>query len=95
MIRQHLRNHVVAYVALFFAITGSAAAVNGIDFRAAGGGEVRAISGTAIKVGEEQVLLRGGGIKLVGRCTRNGGVVSIDGSGDRVLTAYSVSEQLD
>jgi hypothetical protein len=96
----HLRAHGVAYVALFFAISGSAAAVESIDGRQGNqGAEVLANSGVAVDPGDQATILRSNAIKLVGRCTGDSADVRIgpiqpDRGETRLLVSYATSKTL-
>jgi hypothetical protein len=65
----HLRAHAIAYLALFFAITGSATAVT-IQSASPGNSEDRVVATprTVVREGHQEVLVRANGIKVLGDC---------------------------
>jgi hypothetical protein len=66
----HLRAHAVAYLALFFAITGSATAVTRIHSSSQTESEDRVVATprTVVREGHQEVVLHANGIKVLGDC---------------------------
>ena len=101
MLRQrgiaHVRSHAIAYSALFLALTGSAAAVTGIQTKAQDrpADEVLVYPAKFVHPGDEETLLRANGIKVVGVCAADSSQIKIgpvqDGGPQRVMTVYSDS----
>jgi hypothetical protein len=92
-----VRSHAIAYSALFLALTGSAAAVTGIQTKAQDrpADEVLVYPAKFVHPGDEETLLRANGIKVVGVCAADSSQIKIgpvqDGGPQRVMTVYSDS----